>query len=69
MAQDDDERTPLLNHGVEESGNNDAEDATKKNPDNPANLSKSKVATILAANWVCILSRVASSNVLMHTGS
>lgn len=53
MAQHDNERTPLLSNGIadQEGYNHDA--ALQKNPDNPANLSKSKVATILAANWVC----------------
>lgn len=57
MAVQDDERTPLLrssNAEVEshlESSNGDAADT--KNPDNPANLSPSRTATILAANWVC----------------
>jgi hypothetical protein len=47
MAVANDERTPLL------LASSDPEsDADKKNPDNPANLSKSKVVTILAANWV-----------------
>ena len=51
MAQNDNERTPLLNH----SGDDDEEggDNKQKNVGNPVNLSKSKVATILAANWVC----------------
>jgi hypothetical protein len=42
-----DERTPLIHAAT------DAEsDADTKIPHNPANLSTSKVVTILAANWV-----------------
>jgi len=58
MVAADDERTPLLSGSSSASraaraAAGDAEsDVVKKNPDNPVNLSKAKVATILAANWV-----------------
>jgi len=55
MTVADDERTPLLN-GLTPSSRQQAGDiegdGAKQNPDDPANLSKAKVATILAANWV-----------------
>jgi hypothetical protein len=52
-----DERTPLLNgltpSSRQQAGDTESDHAgAKKNPDDPANLSKAKVATILAANWV-----------------
>lgn len=42
VAASSDERTPLLPASIEYNDN----------PDNPANLSKAKIVTILAANWV-----------------
>lgn len=51
-----DERTPLLHGGRNDASVDPESDAVKKNPDNPVNLSKSKVYTILAANWVSTLS-------------
>ena len=50
MVVDTNERTPLIN-GLDDARIAEAQEALK-NKDSPEHLSRSRVVTILAANWV-----------------